>query len=185
MAPLHSKLFPAALALSLFGAPVMAQAPQVQAEGVGSPMMKQAMEGKFSDAHIEVATQVLQASGMTTIFQNAVPNVVGSLRVNYTRMRPELTKDIEESLRVVDAESIKVTDEGVKAAARFLAVRMGEKELREVQGFLTSPVGKKYVASLPGLTEDIVPFVELWGQEVAGRLMAVFTDEMARRGHKF
>lgn len=179
----HLKLVPAAFALALLSAPVLAQAPAPQ-QGVGSSMMKQAMEAKFTDGHIAVAAQVLKATGIGTIFQNSVPNVVGSLRVNYTRMRPELTKDIEESIKVVEGDMPKITDDGMKVAARFLAVRMSESELKEVQTFLTSPVGKKYVESLPGVTEDIVPFVEVWGQEVAGRLQAVFQQEMAKRGHK-
>lgn len=181
MARLHSKLFPAAVALALLSAPALAQAPQ---QGVGSSMMKQAMEAKFSDAHIAMAAQVLKATGIGTIFQNSVPNVVGSLRVNYTRMRPELTKDIEEAIKVVEGDIPKVTDDGMKTAARFLAVRMSESELKEVHTFLTSAVGKKYVESLPGVTEDIVPFVEVWGQEVASRLTATFQQEMAKRGHK-
>lgn len=183
MARPHMKLVSAAFALALLSAPALAQA-QAPQQGMGSNMMKQALETKFADSHIAIAVQVLKATGMTQIFQNAVPNVVGSLRVNFTRMRPELAKDIEESIKVVEADVTKVTDEGMKAAARFLAIRMSEAELKEVQTFLTSPVGKKYVDSLPGVTEDVVPFIELWGQEVTGRLTATFQQEMLKRGHK-
>jgi uncharacterized protein len=175
-------LLSATLALALFSAPALAQ--QAPQGPVGSPMMKQAIEGKFTDSHLDIAGQVLKASGLGVIFQNAVPNVVGSLRVNVTRTRPELAKDIEDALKVVEADVIKVTDEGTRAAARFLAVRMSESELKDVLTFLNSAVGKKYVESLPGVTEDIVPFVELWGQEVTGRLTKTFQDEMAKRGHK-
>jgi hypothetical protein len=178
-------LAPAALALALLATPALAQqaAPAAQ-QPVGSPLMQKAMESKFADSHIDMAAQVLKASGIGVMFQNAVPNVVGSLRVNVTRTRPELTKDIEESLKVVEADVIRVSDDGMKAAARFLAVRMPEAELKEVLTFLNSPVGKKYVDGLPGVTEDIVPFMEIWAPQVEGRLMQVFKDEMLKRGHK-
>lgn len=192
MARPHFSLLPAALAFSLLGGAALAQAPKApaaapqaqQQEGVGSPLMKKAIETKFEESHIKVAADVLKASGMGVMFQNAVPNVVGALRVNFTRARPELAKDIEEALKVVEADVVKTTNEGLTAAARFLAVRMSEGELKEVLTFLSSTAGKKYVESLPGVTEDIVPFVEFWGQEVTGRLQKTFTDEMARRGHK-
>jgi uncharacterized protein len=184
----RAALAPAALALALLAAPAQAQqkaAPAPAApQAVGSPLMQKALETKFADSHIDLAAQVLKASGLGVMFQNAIPNVVGSLRVNVTRTRPELTKDIEESLKVVEADVAKVTDDGMKAAARFLAVRMSESELKEVLSFLNSTSGKKYVESLPGVTDDIVPFMEIWAPEVEGRLMKSFQEQMAKRGHK-
>lgn len=192
MARPHFSLLPAALAVSLLGGSALAQAPKApatptlaqQQEAVGSPLMKKAIETKFEESHLKAAGEVLKASGLGVMFQNAVPNVVGSLRVNYTRARPELAKDIEEALKVVEADVTKSTGEGLNAAARFLAVRMSEAELKEVLGFLNTAAGKKYVESLPGVTEDIVPFMEFWGQEVTGRLQKTFMDEMTKRGHK-
>ena len=89
-----------------------------------------------------------------------------------------------EGLPATDLNALLVFPDGMLAAGRFLAVRMSESELKEVFSFLTSSVGKKYVESLPGVTEDIVPFVELWGQEITGRLTSTFQAEMAKRGHK-
>lgn len=134
--------------------------------------------------HLAVAVDVLKASGLMTMFDNAMPNVVGALRVNVTRTRPELTKDIEAALKVVEAETTKVAADGLGAAARFLAVRMSEAELKEVLVFMTSPTGKKYVESLPPFMEQVVPYLEVWNQEAGARLMKTFQDEMARRGHK-
>jgi len=184
----RAALAPAALALALLAAPAQAQqkaAPAPAApQPVGSTMMQKALEAKFADSHLDLAAQVLRASGLGVMFQNAIPNVVGSLRVNVTRTRPELAKDIEEALKVVEADVVKSTNDGMKAAARFLAVRMPESELKDVLSFLNSPSGKKYVESLPGVTDDIVPFMEIWAPEVEGRLMKSFQEEMLKRGHK-
>lgn len=158
-----------------------------QQQGITKEQMEdiaKALKAPVVPSHLAVATDVLKASGLMTMFNNAMPNVVGSLRVNVTRTRPELTKDIEAALKIVEAETVKVAADGLGGAARFLAFRMNEAELKEVLVFMTSPAGKKYVESLPPFMEQVVPYLEVWNQEASGRLMKTFQDEMAKRGHK-
>jgi hypothetical protein len=161
------------------------------AQAPGQPVSKETMEdiqkalqAPFVPSHLALATDVLSASGMLTMFQNAMPNVVGALRVNVTRTRPELARDIEEVLKVVEAEQGKISADGINGAARFLAQRMNEAELKEVNTFLKSPVGQKYVATLPPFMDLVVPYLEVWSQEASGRMMTLFKDEMTKRGHK-
>jgi hypothetical protein len=59
---------------------------------------------------------------------------------------------------------------------------MTEAELKEVNTFLVSPVGKKYVETLPLFMEDLLPYIEQWTQVVGQEAMAVFRAEMAKRG---
>jgi hypothetical protein len=118
------------------------------------------------------------------MFENTLPNVIGGLRTNVTRTRPELAKDIEDALKAVEAQIPTLHDDGVSAAARFLAARLTEPELKEINAFLSSPVGQKYVGTLPEFMEQVVPFLEIWNQEVAQKLTGLFQQEMAKRGHK-
>jgi uncharacterized protein len=136
-------------------------------------------------SHLAIAAEVLKASGLLRTFEASMPNVVEMLRSQVTRQRPELVKDIEESLKVVESKMSGVTNEGVTNAARFLAARLTEAELKEVNTFLNSPVGKKYVDNLPGFMQDMLPFLEQWQQGVGQQLMGVFRDEMTKRGHRF
>lgn len=163
-------------------APVAAPAQQVSKETLEE--IQKALQAPIVPSHLALATDVLKASGMITMFQNAMPNVVGSLRVNVTRTRPELTKDIEESLKIVEAEQGKISADGVSGAARFLAQRLNEAELKEINAFLTSPAGKKYVEALPAFMDVVVPYLEIWSQEASGRMMTLFQQEMTKRGHK-
>jgi uncharacterized protein len=148
------------------------------------PSIETIMKTPFQPTHLALANEVLKASGLHTMFENSLPNVVGALRVNVTRQRPELAKDIEECLALVEKESLNVIAEGVNGASRFLAIRLSEAELKEVQTFLTSPVGKKYVEALPQFMEQAMPYLEVWSQEAGARLSQVFQNEMAKRGHK-
>lgn len=177
----RSTLLAAGLVAALGGAALAQQAPQ------GGPQpgdIEKILKAPLQPSHLAVATDVLKASGMLVMFENATPNVVGALRVNVTRQRPELAKDIEEALKVVTEESNKATLDGVSGAARFLAVRLSEPELKEISTFLNSPTGKKYVETLPGFMDMVVPYLQAWSQEVSGRLSKAFSDEMAKRGHK-
>ncbi len=182
----HVSLFrPLVLAVGFvagLGTAVAQQQQQMSPEQMAE--IQKALSAPVVPTHLAIATEVLKASGLITMFDNAMPNVAGALRVNFTRQRPELAKDIEEALKLVDAEATRVANDGVTGAARFLAVKMNEAELKEVNTFLVSPVGKKYVASLPPFMEMVVPYLELWSQEANGRLVKVFQDEMLRRGHR-
>jgi len=176
-----------AIAGSLFLAvpAAFAQAPAAPAPAApNGPSIQQILTTPFTPSHLALATEVLQASGLKTMFENSMPNVVGALRVNVTRQRPELAKEIEESLKEVEKQSAAALNDGINGASRFLAIRMTEPELKEVSAFLATPTGKKYVETLPAFMDQVVPYLEIWGEETNARLGKVFQDEMAKRGHK-
>jgi uncharacterized protein len=149
-----------------------------------APQAQQVASPPLMPSHLAVATDVLRHSGIVTMFTNSMPNVVGGLRANITRARPELTKDIEEALKVVEAELPSAIEEGLSESAGFLAAKMSEPELKEVLAFLTSAAGKKYVATLPGFMDEVVPYLQIWTQAVGQGATRRFGDEMAKRGHK-
>ena len=85
----HVSLFRSfALAAALVagsGAAFAQQAAPAPAPADG-PTVEQVMKTPFLPSHIAAATEVLKSSGMMTMFENALPNVVGALRVNVTRL---------------------------------------------------------------------------------------------------
>jgi len=133
-------------------------------------------------SHIAIAAEVLKTSGLMRTFEASTPNVVQMLRANVSRTRPELVRQIEESLKVVEGKMVEMTNDGLKGAAGYLASRITEAELKEVNTFLTSPVGRKYVETLPAFMEDILPYLEQWTQVVGQEAMVIFRSEMAKRG---
>jgi uncharacterized protein len=179
---IRSIAFGATLAAGL----VSAQAQQIPTLGQPAPQsdLQKALSAPIVPSHLALATDVLKASGMRAMFVNSLPNVVGALRVNVTRQRPELTKEIEEVLKLVEANSEKVVDEGLTGAARFMALRMNEAELKEVLTFMTSTVGKKYVETLPGFMDQVLPYLQIWSEEAGQQLAGFFQAEMLKRGHK-
>jgi hypothetical protein len=171
--------------LAGMGSVMAQQAPAAPAAPSPEADIKAILAAPVVPTHLDVARQVLIASGLRTMFVNSTPNVVGALRVNFTRMRPELTRDIEASLKAVEEATDKFVNDGLDGAARFMAVRLTEVELKEVLAFMTSPTGKKYVEALPGFMDLVLPYLQIWTQEVNERMTGVFQQEMLKRGHKF
>jgi uncharacterized protein len=135
-------------------------------------------------SHLAIAEEVLKASGLMVMIENATPNVVDGLRANISRQRPELVKEIEESLAVVQAAIPGLRADGLRNAAGLLAERITEGELKEIHTFLISAAGKKYVTLLPQYVEDIVPLLEGWSMAASERMTRLFQEEMAKRGHR-
>lgn len=135
-------------------------------------------------SHLAVAVEVVKASGLMVMIEGATPNVIAGLRANISRQRPELVKEIEESLAIVENAIPKAREDAVANAAALLAEKMTEAELKEISTFLASPAGKKYVTTLPQFVEEVVPLLEGWGQATSEILTQLFQVEMAKRGHK-
>jgi uncharacterized protein len=151
---------------------------------IGMPALaQQNAPPPITPSHQTVATDVLKASGMMTMFENSIPNVLAGLRQQFTRQRPELARDIEASLSEIEKQIPEIASDGVAVAARFLAVRMSEAELQEVKTFMNSPAGKKYVQVLPAFMEDVVPFLEQWNVAAGDAISRGFRAEMQKRGH--
>ncbi|MGL5448001.1 MAG: DUF2059 domain-containing protein [Rhabdaerophilum sp.] len=171
--------------MKIFSMRALALAGSLLLSATGLSFAQQNAATPVMPSHLAIAAEVLKASGLMRTFEASMPNVVDMLRTQVTRQRPELVKDIEEALKLVEARMPAVTNEGVTNAARFMAARLTEAELKEVNTFLNSPVGKKYVENLPGFMQDMLPFLEQWQQGVGQQLMGVFRDEMNKRGHRF
>lgn len=166
-------------AVALAGALVISGAAFAQG---AAPRAPQPPPTNFAPSHLAIAAEVLKTSGLMRTFEASTPNVVQMLRANVSRTRPELVRQIEESLKVVEGRMTDMTNDGLKGAAGYLANRMTEAELKEVNTFLTSATGKKYVETLPAFMEDMLPYLEQWTQVVGQEAMVLFRSEMAKRG---
>lgn len=151
--------------------------------GVTPALAQQNAPPPITPSHQAIATDVLKASGMMTMFQNSLPNIIQGIRQQFTRQRPELARDIEGALGEIERQIPDITADGVSVASRFLAVRMNEAELKEVNTFLNSPAGKKYVETLPAFMEDVLPFLEQWSAAAGDAMSRAFRAEMQKRGH--
>jgi hypothetical protein len=151
---------------------------------VGLPASAQtaALATNFSAQHLVYAREVADASGLTKPLDAIVQDVVRSLeQMNVTR--PEIRNDLHAVIEALRPELEKQKQQMVELAARTVAGRMTEDELREVAGFFKSPVGQRYLETEPLILTDFVRDMGTWTQNIAEFAMHRARDEMGKKGH--
>lgn len=135
-----------------------------------------------SPAHLQMARDVVILSGVTGTFTGIYTEFGNSVRQNLTT-RPETKKDLDEVLAQLKPEADKRVEDMINASARVFATRMNETDLKEVQAFFNSPVGRRYSAIRPQMIDEIFTQLQPWSFQTSDFLYNFTRDEMKKRGH--
>jgi uncharacterized protein len=137
----------------------------------------------FTPSHLAVAREVATASGITRSLDAIVPQLYDRIREQVVA-RPELTKDIDAVLTVLEPEMELQKQRAVTTIAGIFAREMTEAELKDTMAFFRSPSGRKYVETQPVVLDDLVREMQKWSQDVAEYVMVRVRAEMSKRGHQ-
>lgn len=162
----------AALAMALISAPAAAQTAPA-ATAVPEP----------SASHLAVARDVAKASGLTRSIDAVVPELYDQLKQSGVT-RPELVKDLNEVLVILEPEMEKQKLLMTAQAARVFARNLTEAELKEIAAFFNSPIGQKYVSTQPIILDGVVREMQNWTESVSEYLVVRVRAEMGKRGHQ-
>ena len=66
---------------------------------------------------------------------------------------------------------------------RIYASRFTEAELKELLVFYNSPVGKKFIATMPGVIEESFRLTQEWAGKLSEEMVVRLRAEMKKRGH--
>jgi hypothetical protein len=132
---------------------------------------------------IQLAREIVVASGASRSFDPIVPGILQQAISLYVQQNPDLQKQLLESAQAIKPEFDKRIPELIDIIARVYAGRFSEAELKEVLGFYRSPVGKKYVATQPGVLEESFRLAQTWGNKLSEEIVSRLRSEMKRRGH--
>jgi hypothetical protein len=161
----------AAALLSL--SPAAAQAPAAQP----------APASAVSEGQMRVARDIIEASGIARSFDSAMPDMALRIRQNFAPSRPEIVKDMDDTLVSLLPEIRTRRGEMIERSARALGSMFTEAELRELLAFFNSNVGKKYVNAQPVLLTQIFQAMEPWMQQTSEHFLNRFREEMRKKGH--
>jgi len=139
--------------------------------------------GPITPAKVEAARQIVTGSGMDRSFEALVPTFAARIKQSYVT-RPEITKDLDEVLAQVQPSIESKKAELVDTAAKILATRMNEADLKATAAFFTSDPGKDYVAAQPAVLDDLYIAMQDWTNRVFEETMSQVRAEMAKRGHQ-
>lgn len=137
----------------------------------------------YAPSHLQAASEVVISSGMSRSFEALPLQVALQFKQTITLTRPELVKAFDESIEAMKPDFVRRRDEMVALAARVFASRLSETELKEINGFFGSAVGKKYVASQPELLDGMVNEMQTWARSVEETTISRLREEMKKKGH--
>jgi len=132
---------------------------------------------------IQIAREVVDASGATRSFAGIVPNILGQSLSVFVQQNPDLSKDLTESVKTIAPSFEKRAGEISDIVARVYATRFSESELKELLTFYRSAVGKKFVSVLPSVLEESFLKTQEWGGKISEEVVISLRAEMKKRGH--
>jgi uncharacterized protein len=158
------------------GGPAYAQQPAPAAAPAAAPA--------FAESHLAVAREVAIGSGLSRGFDGMVPQIADQIRASVSRTRPELIKDMEESLKPIIAELSKRTDTMIAIASRLFAARMTEAELKDISAFFKSASGQKYVNVQGPMLNELFAEMQVFSQTLGNIMMDELREAMRKKGHQ-
>lgn len=171
-----------AVAAALMSASIAhAQAPG-QAPMMPPPAVTQAQLDKLTPAQVAMGRDVVLLSGISRTFNAFVPSIMQQIFNTLTPTRPELRKDLEETLRAMIPEYEKRTSEMVDHTARLFAASMTEPALKATVDFFKSEAGKSWVEMQPRVIDQMVVAVDEWNRKMTEEILARARVEMKKKG---
>jgi hypothetical protein len=134
-------------------------------------------------AQIQTAREIVVASGASRSFEPVVPGILQQAIALFVQQNPDLQQQLMESAQTIKPEFEKRLPEIIDIIARVYAGRFSDAELKEILAFYRSPVGKKYVATLPGILDESFRLTQVWGNRISEEIVTRMRAEMKRRGH--
>jgi hypothetical protein len=172
----HKPVLALAASLLMLG-PVLAQAP------APAPPASAPAAVAVPEATMRLARELVDASGIGRSFDSVMPDIALRIRQNFASSRPELLKDMDDTLVALLPEIRTRRGEMVERAARSMGGLFSEAELKDVLAFFTSTTGKKYVNSQPEILRQIFAAMEPWMQQTSEFFLNRFREEMRKKGH--
>ena len=168
------------LVLAANGAALAQAAPAPAAPAPAAGMLPKI---ELSTAQLALASEVVTLSGMSRSMDAIVPQMVTRARQLFLQTRPEIATDLDKSIKDLQPEFDKLTDEARVIAANAFGTKLSESELKELKTFFTSPVGKKFVEAQPAIIEDMFKNLETFTVRLSQTVVDKLREDMKKRGH--
>lgn len=127
---------------------------------------------EISAGHLKAAKDTIAALNATDRFDAILPNLAERLKSEYTLASPNFQTQIS---KTVDAEALALAPRRAdleKEVATTFAKSFTEDELKQIAAFYSSPVGKKYLQTLPLVQRETVRAAEIWANGISRDLTA-------------
>lgn len=127
---------------------------------------------------MEVARQIVAASGTGRTFDEVLPNVADQAKATFIRANPQMQLGI---IEVVDRVALSMVDRRAELddrLAELWASSFDKAELEGILQFYLSPAGKKLAEIHPKLLGAQVGVAQEWAQEIGEEIVQKVTTEL-------
>ena len=171
---LSTVMFAAGLGLGLAcsGLPALAQQPPA-----AQPQVKPA-----TPAAIAAAKEILTMKNVTTMYANAVPNVIQRTKDSILQNNLNYQKELNEVALTIAQSMAGREKEIFEMMAKIYASDFTEQELKDLVTFYKSPLGQKLLVQEPKSISASLGFMQQWAQTFSEEVNAQFRAEMRKRG---
>lgn len=131
---------------------------------------------------LRLGRELVEASGIGRMFDSVIPDIALRIRQSLAS-RPEIGKDMDDTLVALVPEIRTRRGEMVERAARTMGSIFTEAEMRDYLTFFNSPSGKKYVISNTEVLNQVLANMDPWMQQTSEFFLNRFREEMRKKGH--
>lgn len=122
---------------------------------------------EVSEEQIKAARGAIEALGVTTQFDNILPNLSEQLKSTMIQANPDLesviSSAVDQQALILAARRADLEREAASTYARAFTV----DELNAIAAFYTSPAGKKLLKDGPIATRELYKAADIWGQGIS------------------
>ncbi len=164
------------VALAVAGAsPVLAQqqtAPAAPAQPAPPPI---------AASHLAIARELVVSSGMSRGFDALIPQFMEQLKATFAASRPEIAKDLADTLTQLRPEFDQKREEMIDTAARLYAQALSEDDLKAISTFFKSPAGTRYVAAQPRVLDGLFGAMQAWSRSLSEFMLTRVRAELKKK----
>lgn len=133
-------------------------------------------------ARIAAARDLLIAMGSDAQFDAVIGTMTRQMAVLFKQQQPAHAAAIDEVFSLLGKRFVERKQEVIEMVAPLYAEKFTAEELREITAFYATPIGRKLVQELPGLTQRGVLVGMRWGQKIGEDVEREAREELKKRG---
>jgi len=138
---------------------------------------------RATPAAVTLAQQLLELKGGLGAFDPAINGVIIHHRGILLQINPNLTKDVDAVVQLMQSESAARRQELHHEIAVGYASVFTEQDLRDMIAFYKTPLGRKMIENEPKAGESSTKRAQEWIDKYAADVIAKMRAEMKKRGH--
>ena len=139
---------------------------------------------EISESKLAAALRASTAAPLSKDLDTVLPLLVQRVQTHLISLRPDLHKEITETVQQVALGLAARRADLDNAIALAWARVFTEDELNAIAAFYTSPVGQKFVKVGPELGSLTIQTVDNWSSRVGEELLDKSREELKKQGHE-